>query len=64
MQNTDLVQILASQGGALSPEELFRLSKWTEETIDDFYASLKVDLLDQKIEEIREGYKVTLRSMS
>ena len=64
VEHSDLVKILQDQRQDLEPKQLLDLSSYSEDTIEDFYESLrKAVLVDKKIEQIRDKIedKILLR---
>jgi hypothetical protein len=56
--------VIKGAGKPVTPEELLRGSIYSEDTIEDFYAALKLAVESKQIVEDREGDKILLRSSS
>ncbi len=64
VERSNLLNVIKGAGKPVTPEELLRGSTYDEDTIEDFYAALKLAVESKQIVEDREGDKILLRSSS
>lgn len=64
VERSNLLNVIKGAGKPVTPEELLRGSIYSEDTIEDFYAALKLAVESKQIVEDREGDKILLRSSS
>jgi type I restriction enzyme S subunit len=62
----DLLTVLKKNGGPMSPEELFRDSGHSQESVDEFFAELRVLTASpaKVVEDRKTGTRITLRAVS
>lgn len=50
-------EVLKTDGGRMTPEELFRMAGFNEQQVDEFYAELRKEIEDGRIAELRPNAK-------
>jgi type I restriction enzyme S subunit len=62
LDRANLLDVIKDAGKPVTPEQLLEGSAYTEDTIEDFYAALKLAVENKQIVEDRKGEKIVLRS--
>ncbi len=64
LDRANLLDVIKEAGKPVTPEELLQGSDYGEDTIEDFYAALKLAVENKEIVEDRKGEKILLRATS